>query len=90
MRDPVGADAPEAQEIAERLAAGDRATIAWLYDSIAPDLYRRLRRRYEYPGGPDAADLLQETFLLCLRDGARLLRGSGWRICRPARPPSPR
>jgi DNA-directed RNA polymerase specialized sigma24 family protein len=70
----VGADAPEAQEIAERLAAGDQRTIAWLYDSVAPDLYRRLRRRYEYPGGPDAADLLQETFLLCLRDGARLLR----------------
>lgn len=72
--DSLGADAPEAQEIAERLAAGDQRTIAWLYDSIAPDLYRRLRRRYEYPGGPDAADLLQETFLLCLRDGARLLR----------------
>ncbi|HEY0556863.1 MAG TPA: CHAT domain-containing protein [Thermoanaerobaculia bacterium] len=71
----AGADGPEAHEIAARLAAGDPDTIAWLYDHVAPDLYRRLRRRYEYPGGADAADLLQETFLLCLRDGARLLRG---------------
>jgi hypothetical protein len=68
-------DAPEAHAIAERLGAGDREAIAWLYDQIGPDLYRRLRRRYGYPGGPDAADVLQETFLLCLRDGARLLRG---------------
>ena len=71
----VGADGPGIHEIAARLAAGDRETVAWLYDSTSSDLYRRLRRRYEYPGGPDAADLLQETFLLCLRDEARLLRG---------------
>jgi DNA-directed RNA polymerase specialized sigma24 family protein len=69
------ADAPEAHELAERLAAGDPEAIAWLYDNVAPELYRRLLRRYGYPGGPDAADVLQETFLLCLRDGARLLRG---------------
>ncbi len=75
MRDIAGADDPEAHEIAERLAAGDPDAAAWLYDTVAPDLYRRLGRRYGYPGGPDAADVLQETFLLCLRDGARLLRG---------------
>lgn len=75
MGETVGAEAPEARELAERLAAGDREAIAWLYDEVAPDLYRRLLRRYGYPGGPDAADVLQETFLLCLRDGARLLRG---------------
>jgi DNA-directed RNA polymerase specialized sigma24 family protein len=71
----TGADGPEAHEIAARLAAGDPEAVAWLYDSASPELYRRLRRRYDYPGGPDAADLVQETFLLCLRDGARLLRG---------------
>jgi DNA-directed RNA polymerase specialized sigma24 family protein/tetratricopeptide (TPR) repeat protein len=74
VTDTVGADAPEARELAGRLAAGDREAIAWLYDHVAPDLYRRLGRRYGYPGGPDAADVLQETFLLSLRDGARLLR----------------
>jgi DNA-directed RNA polymerase specialized sigma24 family protein len=71
----VGADGPEVHEIAARLAAGDPEAVAWLYDNASPDLYRRLRRRYEYPGGPDAADVLQDTFLLCLRDEARLLRG---------------
>src|SRR5436305_1617251 len=76
VSDTVGAEAPEAQEFAARLAAGDPEALAWLYDNVASDLYRRLRRRYERPGGPDAADLLQETFLLCLRDGARLLRGA--------------
>ncbi len=71
----MGADGPEVHEIAARLAAGDPEAVAWLYDNASPDLYRRLRRRYEYPGGPDAADLLQDAFLLCLRDEARLLRG---------------
>lgn len=76
MRDTVGADDdPKAHEIAERLDAGDPETLAWLYDNVAPELYQRLLRRYGYPGGPDAADVLQETFLLCLRDRARLLRG---------------
>ena len=75
MKEPVGVAAPEAQDLAARLAAGDPAAVAWLYDRVAPDLYQRLRRRYGFAGGPDAADLLQETFLLCLRDGCRLLRG---------------
>src|SRR5690349_17552190 len=85
----AGADDPEAHELAERLATGDAEAVAWLYDQAAPDLYRRLRRRYERPGGPDAADLLQETFLLCLRDGARLLRGvlEGLPPGSPALPP---
>jgi len=74
VRDPAVADGPEAHEIAERLAAGDSDVIAWLYDNTGPNLYARLRRRYGYPGGPDAADVLQETFLLALRDDARLLR----------------
>jgi DNA-directed RNA polymerase specialized sigma24 family protein len=77
VRDAAGHNSPEtpdARELAERLAAGDREAVAWLYDHAAPDLYRRLSRRYGYPGGPDAADLLQDTFLLCLRDEARLLR----------------
>lgn len=75
VNDRAGADALEAHELAERLAAGDPDAVAWLYDHVAPDLYRRLGRRYGHPGGPDPADLLQDTFVLCLRDGARLLRG---------------
>jgi len=53
-----------------RIVAGDAAATARLYDSHAPRLYRRLARRYPEL---DAEDLLQETFLLCLRDGAALL-----------------
>ncbi len=89
MKQTAGVEAPEAQDLAERLAAGDPAAVAWLYDHAAPDLYQRLRRRYGYPGGPDAADLLQETFLLCLRDGARLLRvfAAGQPPGAPALPP---
>jgi DNA-directed RNA polymerase specialized sigma24 family protein len=75
VKESVGVAAPEAQDLAARLAAGDPAAVAWLYDHAAPDLYQRLRRRYGFAGGPDAADLLQETFLLCLRDGCHLLRG---------------
>lgn len=54
-----------------RILAGDRAATAWLYDSFAPRLLRRLGRRYPEL---DAEELLHETFLLCLRDGAALLR----------------
>jgi hypothetical protein len=85
----VGADDdPKAHEIAERLNAGDPSALAWLYDNVAPDLYHRLLRRYGYPGAPDAADVLQETYLLCLRDEARLLRGflAGQPAASPALP----
>jgi len=85
----VGADDdPKAHEIAERLNAGDPVALAWLYDNVAPDLYQRLLRRYGYPGAPDAADVLQETYLLCLRDEARLLRGflAGQPAASPALP----
>jgi DNA-directed RNA polymerase specialized sigma24 family protein len=84
----AGADDPDSRELAERLATGDPKAVAWLYDHVAPDLYRRLRRRYERPGGPDPADLLQETFLLCLRDRARLLRGVVESLT-PGSPPLP-
>lgn len=64
-------------EIAQQLAAllaGDQQAAAWLYDSFAPRLYRRLRQRYAYPGGPDADDLLQEAYLFYFQHDGRVLR----------------
>jgi len=55
--------------------AGDVAAAAWLYDTFAPRLYRRLRRRYGYPGGLDADDLLHDAFVYFFqRSGAALRR----------------
>lgn len=47
---------------------------AWIYDRFAAELFRRLRRRYGYLGEAELEDLLQDTFLLALRDDGRLLR----------------
>lgn len=54
-----------------RITEGDREATAWLYDAFAPRLLRRLARRY---GDLDAEELVQDAFLLCLRDDAALLR----------------
>ncbi len=56
-----------------RLLDGNRAAAAWLYDSFAPRLFRRLRQRYAYLGEAELEDLLQETFLLVLRNQRRVL-----------------
>lgn len=57
----------------ERILAGDSAAAAWLYDTFAAPLFRRLRQRYGYLGLAEVEDLLQETFLLVLRHDARLV-----------------
>lgn len=57
-----------------RLVAGDPSGAAWLYDSFAGRLYRRLELRYEYPGGLDAEDLLHDAFVLFFQHDARVLR----------------
>lgn len=57
----------------ERLLSGDAAAAAWLFDTFAPTLFRRLGQRYGYLGEAEVEDLLQETFLLVLRHEARLI-----------------
>lgn len=57
----------------ERILAGDSAAAAWLYDTFASSLFRRLRQRYGYLGQVEVEDLLQDTFLLVLRHDARLI-----------------
>lgn len=53
---------------------GDREASAWLYDTYAPRLYRRLKQRYAYPGGLDGEDLLQDAFLFYFQNDGRVLR----------------
>lgn len=55
----------------EQLLQQDPAAAAWLYDTFADGLYRRLRGRYAYLE-PD--DLLQDAFLFYFQNGAKVLR----------------
>jgi DNA-directed RNA polymerase specialized sigma24 family protein len=61
------------EELLRRVAWGDARSAGWLYDTFAPVLLRRLHQRYGYLGEPELEDLLQETFLLVLREDGRLL-----------------
>lgn len=63
----------ELAHILTRVGAGDLEAAAWLYDTFAPQLYRRLRGRYAYPGGPDPEDLLQDAFIFFLRNRGKVL-----------------
>lgn len=56
-----------------RIAAGDREEAAWLYDTFAPGLFRRLRQRYA-PLGLDPEDLLQDAFAFYFRNDRKVLR----------------
>lgn len=58
----------------EGVVAGDQAAGAWLYDAFADRLFRRLRQRYGYLGEAGVEDILQDAYLLVLRNDARLLR----------------
>ena len=79
-RAPIQADQtagrpPEAvAERLRRLVAGDPRAAAWLYDTFAPRLYRRLRGRYGHLPGIDPQDLLQSAFLFYLQNDCRVLR----------------
>ena len=84
----MGADAPEAQEIAERLAAGDAGTIAWLYDNIAPDLYRRLRGVTNIRAAPMPPTCCRRPSCSACAT-ARACCASGSRICRAGAPALP-
>ncbi|MEM7354647.1 MAG: hypothetical protein AAF657_27815 [Acidobacteriota bacterium] len=56
-----------------RILAGDRAAVAWLYDTFAPRLLRRLGQRFGGMRGLDREDLLQDTFLYVLKENGRVL-----------------
>ncbi len=56
-----------------RILAGDRAAVAWLYDTFAPRLLRRLRLRFGAVRGLDSEDLLQDTFIYLLSHDGRPL-----------------
>ena len=57
-----------------RLIGGDSGAAAWLYDTFAPRLYRRLRGRYGHLPGIEPDDLLQSAFLFYLQNDCRVLR----------------
>jgi DNA-directed RNA polymerase specialized sigma24 family protein len=65
---------PSVEQQLAKLLKGEREAMAWLYDTFAPRLFRRLRQRYAYPGGPDAEDLLHDAFIALLQHDFRLLR----------------
>ena len=65
-----------ADEIEHRLRAligGDQDAAAWLYDTFAASLHRRLRRRYGYPGGLEADDLVHDAFVFYFQRDAKVL-----------------
>lgn len=70
----MSAEAERVSEQVRRIARGDVVAAAWLYDTFAQGLFKRLGQRYAYLAHPDLEDLLQETFLVVLRDNGRLLQ----------------
>ncbi len=56
-----------------RILAGDRDAVAWLYDTFAPRLLRRLGQRFGSIRGLDREDLLHDTFLYVLDHDGRVL-----------------
>lgn len=64
----------EVPERLRRLISGDPEAAAWLYDTFAPRLYRRLRGRYGHLPGIEPEDLLQSAYLFYLQNDCRVLR----------------
>ncbi len=74
---------PNVHEWLVSLVAGERAGSAWLYDTFAAKLFRRLRQRYAYPGGIEAEDLLHDAFVFYFQHDYRVLRSFLDRVPRP-------
>lgn len=70
----AAAEATDVGERLERLVDGDRAAAAWLYDTYAPLLARRLQGRYGGRPGIDVDDLLHDAFVFYFQNRARVLR----------------
>ena len=56
-----------------KIRTGDRDAVAWLYDTFAPRLLRRLGARFGSMRGLDRDDLLQDTFVYLLGKNGRVL-----------------
>ncbi len=65
---------PNVYQQLQGVVAGEQEAAAWLYDTFAPKLFRRLSMRYGYPGGLDAEDLLQDAFIFFFQNEFRVLR----------------
>jgi DNA-directed RNA polymerase specialized sigma24 family protein len=64
----------EVEERLRQVVEGEREAAAWLYDTFAPRLYRRLRLRYGQSGGGEPEDLLQDSFVFYFQNGCKVLR----------------
>lgn len=67
----------EATGVGERvrqILAGDRKAAAWLYDTFAPELFRRLSRRYPHLSVHEVEDTLHDAFVLLFSPANRTLR----------------
>ncbi|ANM31036.1 hypothetical protein ABI59_17840 [Acidobacteria bacterium Mor1] len=62
------------EERLRQVVHGDRDAKDWLYRTFAPDLLRRISRRYGYPMGVDPEELLHDTFVYLFDRQARPLR----------------
>ena len=83
MGQPTGNPPLSAAEVGRQLArifAGERRGAAWLYDTFAPRLHRRLRGRYGYPGGLETDDLLHDAFVFYFQHRAKVLRDFEGRV----------
>lgn len=56
---------------------------AWLYDTFAGRLFRRLGQRYRHLTAADREDVVQETFIAVLRQERRLLHSLLDRVAAP-------
>lgn len=57
-----------------RALVGDAEAVGWLYDQFAPQLSRKLERRFGPVPGLESADLLHDTFVYLLADEGRVLK----------------
>lgn len=64
---PSGPGSVSLGGLLSRLAGGSQDAVAQIYDRCSGRLYRRLRQRYGYVGGPDPDDLLHDAFVLFLQ-----------------------
>ena len=75
--DTVGLPVARSTDIAARIegiASGDPVDRAWLYDTFAPVLERRIRGRYGGDPNLDPQGLLHDLFVWCFRDDAAVLQ----------------